>query len=154
MQSPAHHVLFNDESLRALLAAPFAVSSTLFDQQIDIILRRRAPPSHIDTSLLQSPAHRVLFNDELLRALIAALLPGGPSLSERHTDTRLCRRTVKNLACACKSFTGPALDLLWQELPSLRPLIPLLLLAIADLRNGKQMILLSVRCMQSDVCRD
>lgn len=83
---------------------------------------------------MPSPSHRVLYNDELLRALLAALLPGGSVLSE-HIDIRLRRRTVKSLACACKSFTGPALDILWQELPSLKPLRPLLVLAIADLRK-------------------
>ena len=90
---------------------------------------------------MQSPAHRALFNDDLLRVLLAALSPGDPSLLERSSGGDLRRRTLKNLACVCKSFTGPALDVLWEELPSWEPLIPLLSVVLANLRNNEWMML-------------
>lgn len=56
--------------------------------------------------------HRCLLVDEILR-LIA-------------THTVGSRGTLFNMALTCKTFHGPANDLLWEDLPGLRPLLSLL----------------------------
>lgn len=55
--------------------------------------------------------HRCLNVDEILR-LVAE------NVAERHG--------LLDMALTCKTFHGPAIDTLWEDLPGLHPLLPLL----------------------------
>lgn len=58
--------------------------------------------------------HRCLYVDEIVLMIATNLnLPGN-------------RRTLSRMALTCKTFHGPADEVLWEELPGLRPLLSLL----------------------------
>lgn len=63
--------------------------------------------------------HRVLFVDELARAILAHC-----------GDADVCgasyRHTLFNAAMTCKALHEPAVDLLWNHLPSVMPLMNLI----------------------------
>lgn len=59
--------------------------------------------------------HRCLCIDELLRTIAVHIASQWPS-----------RRALLYMALTCKTFYGPAMDTLWEDLPGLRPLLSLL----------------------------
>lgn len=69
----------------------------------------------------------VLQNDDLLRRILAELEPSS-SARQGHL-TKLHRKSLLNVALACRVFREPALDTLWRSLESFHPLVGLLSLS-------------------------
>lgn len=62
--------------------------------------------------------HRMLYVEEILREIFSNLLFRSLMLFS-HSP----RRDALALATTCRAFKEPALDILWEELPSLAPLV-------------------------------
>lgn len=64
-----------------------------------------------------SPRDLVLSNYDLILSIFFSLA---------QADYQLKRKFLLDLATVCKAFKEPALDILWEELPSYMPIIKLL----------------------------
>ena len=68
--------------------------------------------------------HRCLSIHEIVRLIASELMPIRTTRITRITRTARARRaTVVALACCCKSFEGPVLDVLWATQGGLMPLL-------------------------------
>ncbi|KAI0788583.1 hypothetical protein C8Q75DRAFT_239659 [Abortiporus biennis] len=72
--------------------------------------------------------HHTLFIDEILHKVLEQyrIKDDYWDNSNLKWKVRQCRRNLSNISRVCKSFRGPALDLLWERQDSLFPLLKLL----------------------------
>lgn len=67
--------------------------------------------------------HRALYVEEILRQIFAYFLPQPVLSLSESLGEHFSRRDVIALARTCETFKEPALDILWEELPNLTPLV-------------------------------
>ncbi|KAH9947398.1 hypothetical protein B0H21DRAFT_891348 [Amylocystis lapponica] len=98
-----------------------------------------AEPACDECQNVPGPQHRIFSIQEVLREIFQWLSPGQRADADDQrpskTSSRM-RETLYRAALVCAAFQGPALDILWRDLDSVRPLSNIVDLYGSDISNN------------------